>query len=157
MWDRIASGMLPTMMQPIFTAPECLRQFDTINVEDATHAIHNLPAKTSSLDYISVGILQNCDAMFDPSIARLANLSFSWGMVSAHVQVSHFLNKPGEYTTDMSNICKITNLNTIDKILDHLAMKQFWSTAAGLQIWDIFSWHTRLYTPLSMTLDQVIF
>ena len=79
------------------------------------------------MDFVPTIIIKSCADVFGPLIARLANLSFAEGkfpdMFRAG-QVTPLLKKPGANTADMSNYRPITNLNTIEKILERLAMNQ---------------------------------
>ena len=125
--DMITHGTLPKTTKPVHAMPECLRQFDMITVQDATRVILNLSGKSSPLDYVPVSILRGCVDAFAPLIARLANLSFfqrCFPEMFKFGQIRPLLKKPGVSTSDMSNFHTITNLNTIGKILERLAMKQ---------------------------------
>ena len=74
-----------------------------------------------------MSFLKSCSNVFAPLIATSANLSFSEGRfldVFEFGQVTVFLKKPGVDDKDMANFQPITNLNTIGKILEHLAQNQ---------------------------------
>ena len=124
----IAHGTLLKMMtKPVHAMPECLGLFDVITVQEATRVILNLPGKSSPLDFVPVSILKGCVDAFAPLIARLANLSFSEGCfpdMFKFGQIRPLLKKTGASTSDISNFRPFTNLNTIGKILERLAMKQ---------------------------------
>ena len=137
----IAHGALLKMTtKPVHAMPECLTLFDVITVQEATRVIHNLPGKSSPLDFVPVSILMGCVAAFAPLIARLATLSFSEGCfpdMFKFGQIWPLLKKPGASTSDMSNFRWITNLNTIGKFLERIAMKQLRRHSDQFRIWDI--------------------
>ena len=126
--DMIAHGTLLKMTtKPVHAMPECLGLFDVITVQEATRVILNLPGKSFPLDFVPVSILKGCVDAFMPLIARLANLSFYEGCfldMFKFGQIRPLLKEPRTSTSDMSNFRPITNLNTIGKILERLAMKQ---------------------------------
>ena len=69
------------------------------------------------MDYVPTTVLKSAVDVFGYLIANLANLSFAEGHVTS------LLNKPGASTENMTNYQLITNLNTISKILERLAVE----------------------------------
>ena len=75
--DFIAFGTLPSLAKLDHRKPIGLGQFARVSNEEAIRVIRNLPPKTSPLDYIPTVIMKDCNDVFCPIIARLANLSFT--------------------------------------------------------------------------------
>ena len=72
-----------------------------------------------------LSLLKSCSDTFSILIAHLANLSFSQGVFPSKfklAQISPLLKKPGLSKSDPSNFRPISNLNTIGKILERLAL-----------------------------------
>ena len=60
--------------------------FDSIppvTIDEVLRLLHTLPAKSSSLDYISTALIKSCPVVFSELISRFANLSFTQGVFPA--------------------------------------------------------------------------
>jgi len=76
-------------------------------------------------DAVSVSLLKQCTTELAVVIANLANVSFKSGhfpRVMKHGIVAPHLKKPGLDVTDLKNFRPVTNLSTISKILERLAL-----------------------------------
>ena len=119
-----SAGSLPPPVHLAHSTPSSLWRFTNTSDEEVIQAIHNIPLKTSSLDFIPTMILKSCSDVFTPLIATLVNLSFSEGRfpdVFKFDQVIPLLKKPRVEDKDMAYFRPIRNLNTIVKILEHLS------------------------------------
>ena len=80
--------------------------------------------KTSPVDKIPTLVLKRCVGIFAPSLAHLANLSFTNGVFPARFKLGHvipLIKKAGSDVQDPSNYRPITNV-TIYKILERLVL-----------------------------------
>ena len=87
--------------------------------------INSTRCKTSPVDKIPTVVLKRCVGIFAPSLAHLANLSFTNGVVPARFKLGHvilLIKKAGSDVQDHSNYLPITNLVTISKILERLVL-----------------------------------
>ena len=79
------------------------------------------------MDYVPNSVMKSAADVFGHITSNLVNLSFAEGLFSTSFkagQVATLLKKPGPSMENMSNYRPFTNLNTIGKILERLAMKQ---------------------------------
>jgi hypothetical protein len=84
-----------------------------------------MPSKSSPLDLIPTSLLKSCSVVFAPILANLANLSFSQGSFPSSfklAQVTPLLKKPQLDPLIPANYRPISNLSTIGKILERLAL-----------------------------------
>ena len=84
-----------------------------------------MSSKSSPLDYVSTSLLKSCASTFSILISHLANLSFDQAAFPSkfkHALITLLLKKPGLSKSDPSNFRPISNLNTIGKILERLAL-----------------------------------
>src|SRR3989442_13039015 len=91
----------------------------------APKLLSRLPNKTSPLDYIHTSVLKSCSDAFAPLISHLANLSFAEGTFPSsfkEAQVTPLLKKTGLDGDDPANYRPISNLNTISKVIERLAL-----------------------------------
>ena len=85
-----------------------LTGFTAVTAADVERVILSIPAKSSPLDIVPTSLLKSCSDVFAVVIARLANL----------------LKKSGANQADPSNFRPISNLSTISKVLERLALGQ---------------------------------
>ena len=81
--------------------------------------------KSSQLDYAPTSLLKSCSDIFSILISHLANLSFTQATFPSKFKlalISPLLKKPGLSKSELSNFRPISNLNTIGKILERLAL-----------------------------------
>ena len=86
--------------------------------------------KSSPLDYIRTSLLKSCADTFSILISHLANLSFTQATFPFTFKlalISPLLKKPGLPKSDLANFRPISNLNTIGKILERLALARFFA------------------------------
>ena len=84
-----------------------------------------MSAKSSPLDFVPTSVIKACRGTFAHIIARLANLSFDHAMFPARfkmAQVTPLIKKYGLDKNDPGNYRPISNLNTVSKIIERLAL-----------------------------------
>jgi len=107
------------------TADLYLNDFYPTTVSEVSKLLSRLPNKTSPLDYIHTSVLKSCSDAFAPLISHLANLSFAEGTFPSsfkEAQVTPLLKKTGLDGDDPANYRPISNLNTISKVIERLAL-----------------------------------
>ena len=98
--------------------------------------------KSSPLDYIPTSLLKSCADTFSILISHLANLSFTQATFPSKFKlalISPLLKKPGSPKSDLANFRPISNLNTIGKILEPLALSLFFLTFQNLPVFLLYS------------------
>ena len=113
-FDKSHTGDTLSVFQPV-TQPEVLKLLST------------MPSKSSPMDYISTSVLKKCSHLFAPLLAHLANLCFSEGCFPRpyrHAQVTPLLKRAGLDPTDPAHYRPISNLNTISKVIERLALSR---------------------------------
>jgi len=106
-------------------ADKLLSKFSLVTETEVLSLLKLTQAKSSPLDFIPTSLLKLCSHTFAPVIARLANLSFqasSFPNMFKTAQVTPLLKKQGMDDNDPSSYRPISNLNTISKILERLAL-----------------------------------
>ena len=106
-------------------AADLLSNFAPVTPAEVTRLLHSMSNKSSQLDYIPTSLLKSCADTFSLLISHLANLSFSQATFPTNFKlalISPLLKKPGLSKSDPSNFKPISNLNTIGKILERLAL-----------------------------------
>src|SRR5881296_1134558 len=106
-------------------ADSYLNNFYPTTVSEVSKLLSRLPNKTSPLDYIHTSVLKSCSDAFAPLISHLANLSFAEGTFPSsfkEAQVTPLLKKTGLDGDDPANYRPISNLNTISKVIERLAL-----------------------------------
>ena len=84
-----------------------------------------MPGKSSPKDTLPTSLLKSYIDVFAPVIAHLANLSFKDGcfpMGFKTAQVLPLLKKPGLDQENYANYRPISNLSTISKVIERLAL-----------------------------------
>jgi hypothetical protein len=107
------------------TPPITFSQFPTVTVDEVKSLIGTLPAKSSPLDYIPTKLLKQQSDILAPLIAHLANLSLSKGTFPSSLKtgrIKPLLKKPNLDPSDPASYRPITNLSTLSKILEKLAL-----------------------------------
>jgi exonuclease III len=112
--DRpLAGGILPSLYP---TTPA-----------EVEKLIFSMPAKSSPLDIIPTSLIKSCADIFAPIISTLANLSFANGHFPTSfktAQLLPLLKKQGLNKSELSNYRPISNLNTVSKLLERLALSR---------------------------------
>ena len=78
--------------------------------------------KSLQLDYIPTSVVKSCTDTFSILISHLANLSSTFPSKFKQALISPLLKKPGLPKSEPSNFQPISNLNTIGKMLERLAL-----------------------------------
>ena len=102
-----------------------LNDFTPVTPAEVTKLLNSMSSKSSPLDYVSTSLLKSCASTFSILISHLANLSFDQAAFPSkfkHALITPLLKKPGLSKSDPSNFRSISNLNTIGKILERLAL-----------------------------------
>ena len=92
---------------------------------EVSKLLQSMSNKSSQLDYIPTSLLKSCADIFSILISHLANLSFTQATFPSKFKIaliSPLLKKPGLPKSELSNFRPISNLNTIGKILERLAL-----------------------------------
>ena len=104
---------------------ELLSDFTPVTPVEVTQLLQAMSNKSSQLDYIPTSLVKSCAATSSILISHLANLSFTQATFPAKFKlalISPLLKKPGLAKSELSNFRPISNLNTIGKILEPLAL-----------------------------------
>ena len=104
---------------------ELLSNFTPVTPTEVTQLLHSMSNKSSPLDYVPTSLLKSCADTFSIIISHLANLSFKQGTFLSRFKLAlilPLLKKPGLPKSDLANFRPISNLNTIGKILERLAL-----------------------------------
>jgi Reverse transcriptase (RNA-dependent DNA polymerase)/Endonuclease-reverse transcriptase len=102
-----------------------VQTFSTVTSDEVCRLLHSMPATSSPLDFVPTSLLKSLPQTFSCYLAMLANLSFSQGHFPSALktaQVTPLLKKSNLNTDDPSNYRPISNLNTIGKLLERLAL-----------------------------------
>jgi len=99
----------------------------TVSADEVRKAIHSTAVKSSPLDLLPSVLLRECADVFVPVVAHMANLSFIRGTsprAFKTAQVLPLLKKPDLDKDELANYRPISNLSTISKILEQLALNK---------------------------------
>lgn len=99
--------------------------FAPVTNEEVAKLLRSLPSKSSPMDYVPTSIMKRCWPTFAELIATLANLSFSDGCFPSRFKkaiVTPLLKKRGLDAENPANYRPISNLNTISKMIERLAL-----------------------------------
>ena len=105
-----------------------LSDFTPVTPVEVSQLLRSMSNKSSPLDYIPTSLLKSCADTFSILISHLANLSFTQATFPSKFKlalISPLLKKPGLPKSDLANFRPISNLNTIGKILERLALARF--------------------------------
>jgi len=100
-------------------------QFTPVTPAEVLNLINSTDLKSSPTDTIPSTVIKSCATSFSVIIANLANLSFSQGFFSTKfktAQITPLLKKPSLNPDDLSNYRPISNLSTLSKLLERLAL-----------------------------------
>lgn len=132
--DKIAVSLAQLNLQPTksdFTPTSnwspLFSKFSLVTPTSVFNVIQKLKNKSSSSDFIPISLLKECANFFSPSIARLANLSFHQSHFPSQLKIGSvrpLIKKSGSDINDPNSYRPITNLGTISKILEQLAIMQ---------------------------------
>ena len=156
-----------------------LNDFTPVTPAEVTKLLNSMSSKSSPLDYVSTSLLKSCAGTFSILISHLANLSFDQGAFPSkfkHALITPLLKKPGLSKSDPSNFRPISNLNTIGKILERLALARllphlsnspsFFTPSVGIskvplyrnsfaQNWPVISWTPLILERLQFSLLSI--
>ena len=101
--------------------------FEPVTVTAVHNIIVKLKNKSSRFDFIPTVLLKDCVQFFATPITHLVNLSFMQSIFPEQLKtgcVRPILKKSGLGINDPNNYRPITNLGTLSKILEQLALAQ---------------------------------
>lgn len=101
--------------------------FVPVTVSDVKRLLHRINIKPSPVDAFPSLLLKNCTGVFSDIICRLVNLCFEEGKfpsIYKTAQVTPLLKKPNLDKLTATNYRPISNLNSISKIIERLALQQ---------------------------------
>lgn len=104
-----------------------LDEFLFVTVDEARKAIISTAVKSSPLDILPSRLLRDCADVFAPIMGHMANLSFTQGTFPEAfkmAQVLPLLKKPGMDKDELANYRPISNLPTVSKVLERLALNR---------------------------------
>ena len=104
---------------------ELLSDLTPVTPAEVSKLLQSMSNKSSQLDYIPTSLLKSCADTFSIIISHLANLSFTQATFPSKFKlalISPLLKKPGLPKSELSNFRPISNLNTIGKMLERLAL-----------------------------------
>ena len=107
---------------------EALSDFAPVTSAEVSQLLRSMSNKSSPPDYIPTSLLKSSSNTFSILISHLANLSFTQATFPSKFKlglISPLLKKLGLPKSDLSNFRPISNLNTIGKILERLALARF--------------------------------
>jgi len=102
-----------------------LSSFAPVSAAEVERLIRAAPSKTSPLDAVPIALFKQCSDELSVIIANLANRSFATGQFPASMKsglVTPLIKKPGLDVSDYKNFRPITNLSTVSKLLERLAL-----------------------------------
>ena len=102
-----------------------LSAFSNVTPDEVRKLLSSMCFKFSPLDAFPASIIKSCPKSFSLIISKLANLSFSKGYFPSQykiAQITPLLKKPNLNPDDTANYRPISNLHTIGKILERLAL-----------------------------------
>jgi hypothetical protein len=108
--------------------------FAKVTTQQAADVINAIKNRTFPVDFIPTSLLKELEHHFAPSIALLANLSFSQGVFPDGLKtgkISPILKKKGLDINIAANYRPITSLGTLSKILERLALLQLRPVITG--------------------------
>jgi len=106
-------------------AGQPLNLFEPVTPDEVFKLLGTIPSKSSPMDFVPTSVLKTCKRVFAPLIARLANLSFQEGRFPnrfKQAQVTPLLKHEGDDVSNPANYRPISNLNTISKVIERLAL-----------------------------------
>ena len=89
--------------------------------------ITSMSAKSSPADFVPASVIKACPSEFSEIISNLANRSFTEGRFPEkfkHAQVTPLLKKDGLGKDNPANYRPVSNLNTLSKIIERLALSR---------------------------------
>ena len=104
-----------------------LNSLSPVTTADVHRLLAKMPAKSSPLDILPTSLLKACADQFAVIVARLANASFREGRFPAcfkTAEVLPLLKKTDADRTNPANFRPISNLSSISKVLERLALAQ---------------------------------
>jgi len=101
--------------------------FTPVTPTEVRNLINSTDLKSSPVDVIPSLLIKSCINSFSVIISHLANLSFSQGHFPSKfkkAQITPLLKKPNLDPSDLSNYRPISNLSTVSKLLERLALNR---------------------------------
>ena len=130
MKDANASRLVGQVVDPFtFNKPHVGLQLHALSPScyhrGSDEAASTMQSKSSPMDFVPTSVLKRCSGVFAPLIARLTNMSFIEGRFPAQfkqAQTTPLLKKTGMDVDDPASYRPISNLNTISKVMERLAL-----------------------------------
>jgi len=135
--DRIAVNLTystTAVADRSYSGPS-LDSFSPVTATDVHRLLVKMPAKSSPLDIVPTSLLKACADQFAVIISGLANLSFHEGKFPVCFKTAELLpllKKSDADQGDPANFRPISNLSTISKVLERLALAQVETTSVEL-------------------------
>lgn len=104
-----------------------LSLFQPVTQDEVSKLLHGLHIKFSPVDTFPSSVIKSCPRSFSRIITILANLSFSEGTFPSSYKsasITPLLKKPNLDPEDLNSYRPISNLNTLSKILERLALER---------------------------------
>ena len=102
-----------------------LGSFTPVTPSEVRRLLSSVTIKFSPHDFFPSSLIKSCPCSFSVIISNLANLSFSQGLFPTDyktAQITPILKKPNLNPDDPANYRPISNLHTLSKILERLAL-----------------------------------
>jgi hypothetical protein len=125
----IDSNINPSQFDTSFNGYE-LTDFMAVSALEIKRLLSSMQCKSSTLYLVPTSLWKACSTTFSVIIANLANVSFQTGIFQAafkRAQVTPLIKRHGLIESDPSNYRPISNLNTISKIIERLALSRLTS------------------------------
>ena len=140
-----------------------MSSFVPVQPQEVERLIQKLSLKTSPLDIVPVQLLKQCQTELSVIIAHLANASFSTGLFPRSMKfaiVTPLLKKAGLDTSVMKNFRPVSNLSTVSKLLERLAVVRLKPHICSSSNWNnlqsAYSQGHSTETALCKILDDII-
>ena len=150
--DSIASKLHGSPTSFDFDLPhsgEVLSDFTPVTPAEVSQLLRSMSNKSSPLDYILTSLLKSCADTFSILILHLANLSFTQATFPSKFKlalISPLLKKTGLPKLDLANFRPISNLNTIGKILERLALSRFFPHISKFPVFLHYSLYRKFHS-----------
>ena len=102
-----------------------LSSFTEVTIDEVRKLLTSMPAKSSPVDFVPTSVVKACPELFAEIITKLVNLSFGEGSFPKKFRsamVRPLLNKEDLDRNAPYNYQTISNLNTLSKVLERLAL-----------------------------------
>ena len=122
---RSAPGDILSARLPSVSAASVMQSFTRVTLAEVKRLIRSAPTKTSPLNQLPISVVKSCGREFSAIITHMANTSIVAGRFSSTWKaglVTPLLKKRGLDAGDFKDFRPITNLTTLSKMLERLAL-----------------------------------